>query len=556
MKKIKDDGLGWDSMKKQYFTICYAWQNIVNSELNNENITIKSGITKFNVTEAMKSSVLIRGKQFTQHALWGFDKDRKYLPKGITKEQASMIVNKMDYLFKTEMETGSFDLKSQTKNHIGTEFYRGDTNYLLSFIKEVWQTSFENAVSLITNIELDSLYKKEISYRGDTWKQHKVVESEIELGNLYQIVLAPCGSGKTMMIFSVLNRINSIKNRKIAIVVAPKIEATIQAALQHQRYAEYTQWQGERRAVIVCSYNSNNSELQKYGVDVVSASSSELKDLLKISFTQSQKYTFYVNMKSAGTFWDVYSTIKKEVGFTQKAVNILDEVHRYVGHISNFNTQCVVKAKEHCDIQIGYSANLSERGVVTDTKNKLYHDDINWFGKVTYKITPHEAVSQKLNSEVEFHLVEVYNDELNKEIQKNNEIEVSGIKKSTESIRGMILKAIPTIKTACDMDISHIYIPTSRKINVTSILNFIKEEQQNGNISDDYILFNGIKDSENDGKAEFDKFSKVEKGIICSTRWSIESLDYPIIKAVIPINNFSSKNDVDQAFGRGHACFR
>ena len=108
MKRIKDDGLGWDSKRKQYFTNCYAWQNIVNSELNNENITIKSGITKFNVTEAMKSSVLIRGKQFTQHALWGFENDRKYLPKGITKEQAAIIVNKMDYLFKTEMESGSF----------------------------------------------------------------------------------------------------------------------------------------------------------------------------------------------------------------------------------------------------------------------------------------------------------------------------------------------------------------------------------------------------------------------------------------------------------------
>ena len=550
-KQIKDDGLGWDPIKKQYFTICYAWQNIVPSELNDENITIKSGITKKNVISAMKSSVLTRGKQFTQHPLWGFDKDRKYLPKGITKTEASLIVNKMDNLFKEELERGNFDIKSQNKTQVGTEFYRGDTNYLLDFIKEVWKLSFENALSLVIDVDTPTTQQKEISYRGDTWKQHKVVETEILNGNTYQLVLAPCGSGKTMMMFSVLNRIDSIKDRKIAIVVAPKIEATIQAALQHQRYAEHTQCEGERRAVIVCSYNSNNSELQKYGVDVVSASSSELKDLLKISFTQSQKYTFYVNMKSAGTFWDVYSEVKTEVGFTENAVNILDEVHRYVGHISKFNTQCVVKAKEHCDIQIGYSANLSERGVVSDTENKLYHDDTNWFGKVTYKITPHEAITQKLNSEVEFHLVEVYSDELDKEIQKNNEIEVSGIKKSTESVRGMILKAIPAIKTASDMDISHIYIPTSRKANVTAILNFIKEEQKNGNISDDYILFNGIKDSKNDGKAEFDKFSKVERGIICSTRWSIESLDYPIIKAVIPINNYSSKNDVDQTYGRG-----
>jgi hypothetical protein len=71
------DGLGYDSVKEQYFTVTYAWKNIVTNQKKSKTTTGKSGITRYDVKTAMSEAVPTRGKQFHQEALWGFECDRK-----------------------------------------------------------------------------------------------------------------------------------------------------------------------------------------------------------------------------------------------------------------------------------------------------------------------------------------------------------------------------------------------------------------------------------------------------------------------------------------------
>jgi hypothetical protein len=75
--------------------------------------------------------------------------------------------------------------------------------------------------------------------------------------------------------------------------------------------------------------------------------------------------------------------------------------------------------------------------------------------------------------------------------------------------------------------------------------------QKYGFIDKNYELVRGLIDD----KDCFDKLEKTKKGIIFATRWSIESLDYPFIKCIVPMNNFSSPIDADQTIGRGQRPF-
>ena len=134
-KNIKDDGLGYDEIKKQYFVVCYAWKYVNKENTKSKYLTLKSGITKFDVNHAMKASAPTRGKMYSTLPLWGFETDRLYLPKGISKLTASKIVNKMDSLFKLTMDEITKKKLTGIKD-IGTEFYVGSKSELLNDIND------------------------------------------------------------------------------------------------------------------------------------------------------------------------------------------------------------------------------------------------------------------------------------------------------------------------------------------------------------------------------------------------------------------------------------
>lgn len=545
---LKDDGLGYDEIKKQYFVVCYAWKYLDKVNNRSKYLIVKSGITKHNVNHAMKASTPTRGKMYQTTALWGFDSDRKYLPKGISKLNAAKIVNKMDIIFKDGMEDLGLVYKSQINaSGIGTEFYRGDKNAILDKIKEEWDNAL-NSAQLIVLKKVKKTNTKQIQYRGQQWMHPIIIEEYLKENDLGRVI-APCGSGKTIRMFTDININSFFSSKKINVLFGPKIAATQQLCLRFSQYAEDTAFDGVWKSVVVCSDHKRNKEYDYYGIEFTSNSDSKIKSVLEQAFTSNEKFLFFVNQNSAGEFWNLYYKLMKKYKFNELPGVIYDEVHRYAGNKNNNNTQCVVKAKTDC--MLSYTATPKYRGVNKD-KDRIYNDDEKYFGKVALEIKPQEAIDQGLNSEIRFKLLEVWdNGDLGNEILKNKEIALKFKRKSVE-VRGNLLRVIPALKSEINDKKTHIYIPTSRKQNVSDLLNLIELCQKYGYISKDYKLVRGLID---DGKKSFETFSKHKKAIIVSTRWSIESLDYPIIKSIIPMNNFTSEVDADQTIGRGQRPF-
>jgi superfamily II DNA or RNA helicase len=549
--KLKDDGLGYDSNKKLYFVVCYAWK--YNTKDNNgKYLTLKSGITKYDVYTAMKQSAPKRGKMYETTALWGFKKDRMYLPSSVSnRDDAAKIVSKMDIIFKTTMEERGWDLRSiKSTDDVGTEFYCGAKNTILKDIQDEWYDALDNALKLFNKKKDKSKDKDLMSPRGTSQIEHvDVITKFLSRYNIGQTI-SPCGTGKTMMMFMDLFLVKYFKNKLINVVFGPKITAIQQVALNHAKIAAGTKYDGLRKIVIVCSDLRKNNEFIEYGIENISASDKRLQTILEDTFRDNIKVTFYVNMASAATFWKVYKKIKSKFNYKECSGNLWDEVHRYTGSKSKDNTAPVVKSDTDC--AIGYTATPKYRGNNKD-KTYIFQDDETIFGKVAQLVLPHQAIDDKQNSGVVFHLVEVWGDgEFAKEVNGNKEIEVLFKKKGkVETTKGFLLRAIPAIKKATQYT-THIYVPTSYRKNVSNLMRLVQEAQNNGYIDKDFELVRGLKE---DGKKAFEEFSKMKKAIIFATRWSIESLDYPIIKGIVPTNNFESKIDADQTIGRGQRPF-
>jgi hypothetical protein len=100
--KIKSEsGLGWDNTLKQFYTINYAWEYLVDKLKKSKKRDIKSGITGGNSAKEALNGLSTRYKVYPTNILW---EDRKYLPKGTTKKQAEKIVRMMDISFKYSAE--------------------------------------------------------------------------------------------------------------------------------------------------------------------------------------------------------------------------------------------------------------------------------------------------------------------------------------------------------------------------------------------------------------------------------------------------------------------
>jgi len=545
MLRVKDDGLGYDKKRKQYFVVPYAWKYVNKENNKSTNVTIKSGITKHDVNHAMKASTPTRGKMYSTLPLWGFSSDRFYLPKGIDRITAAKIVTKMDTNFKLVMD--ELTKRKQTGlDDIGTEFYVGDKIQLLSIIKENWKIAFESAIIMFTKKKIKSKQPKQIEFRGEQWKHPEIIEAYLDLYDR-GIIIAPCGTGKSLRMWLDLNIVKWYSDKKINVLYAPTIKATQQLCIRHNQYSEDTIYDGVWKSVIVCSDLRKKPEFDHYGIETTSASDAKLKLLLEEAFTQTGKFLFYVNMHSGKKFWEVYTKQKTKHKFKEEAGLILDEVHKYAGNKHKINTSPVVKSVTDC--VLGYTATPNFRKV--NSKSYINNADENYFGKIALEIKPHDAIDQGLNSEIVFHIIEVYdNGELANEILKNKNIAVFFKRKAIE-IRGNLLRVIPAIQAAIKNNKDHIYIPTSRKQNVEDLMNLVSLCQKHGFIDKEYELIRGLIDD----KGCFEKLEKTNKGIIFCTRWSIESLDYPFIKCIIPMNNFSSEIDADQTIGRGQRVY-
>lgn len=543
-KNIKDDGLGYDMIKKQYYVVCYAWKYINKENTKSKNLTLKSGITKFDVNHAMKASAPTRGKMYSTLPLWGFETDRMYLPKGISKLTASKIVNKMDSLFKLTMDEITKKKLTGIKD-IGTEFYVGSKSELLNDIKSNWEIALGSAIIMFTKRKTKNGLKQ-ISFRGEQWKHPQIIQTYLDLYDR-GIIIAPCGTGKSLRMWLDLNIVSWYADKKINVLFAPTIKATQQLAIRHNQYSEDTIYDGIWKSIIVCSDLKRNSQFEHFGIETTSASEIKLTTLLEEAFLQKGKFLFYVNMHSASKFWEVYKKIQKKCKFDELPGVILDEVHKYAGNKNKINTAPIIKANTDC--VLGYTATPNIRKV--NSKSHINNGDEKYFGKIALEIKPHDAIDQGLNSEIVFEIIEVWDKgELGTEILKNKNIEVL-FKRKSEEVRGNLLRVIPAIQAAIKNKKNHIYIPTSRKQNVYDLMKLVTLCQKYGFIDKNYELISGLIDD----KGCFEKLEKTKKGIIFATRWSIESLDYPFIKCIIPMNNFSSPIDADQTIGRGQRPF-
>ncbi len=541
---IKDDGLGYDEIKKQYFVVCYAWKYVNKENTKSKYLTLKSGITKFDVHHAMKASAPTRGKMYSTLPMWGFETDRKYLPKGINKLIASKIVNKMDSLFKLTMDEITKKNLTGIKD-IGTEFYVGNKNELLNDIKSNWEIALSSAIIMFTRRKTNNDLKQ-ISFRGEQWKHPQIIQTYLDLYDR-GIIIAPCGTGKSLRMWLDLNIVKWFAEKKINVLFAPTIKATQQLAIRHNQYSEDTIYDGIWKSVVVCSDLKRNNQFDHFGIQTTSASELKLITLLEEAFLQKEKFLFYVNMHSATKFWEIYKKVQKKCKVEEQPGVILDEVHRYAGNKNKTNTAAIVKTNSDC--VLGYTATPNIRKV--NSKDYINNADEKYFGKIALEIKPHEAIDQGLNSEIVFEIIEVWDKgELGTEILKNKNIEVL-FKRKSEEVRGNLLRVIPAIQAAIKNGKNHIYIPTSRKQNVHDLMKLVELCQRYGFIDKKYELIRGLIDD----KGCFDKLENTKKGIIFATRWSIESLDYPFIKCIIPMNNFSSPIDADQTIGRGQRPF-
>jgi hypothetical protein len=379
--KILVDGLGFDDIKEQYYTVTYAWKNIVPNQKKSKTTTGKSGITKYDVKTAMSEAVPTRGKQFHQEALWGFECDRKYLPQGISDKQAGDIVQTMDSLFKENMS----DWSAGTKG-LGTEFYTGPVNEWLDRIKEEWSSAFSNAIMRVMGYN----HTSDISMVQAMGKQGEVTEQIGEVLNDNNKVrsIIPCGYGKSFIMWYGIHRWKQYKDSKFIIYYCHNIPATKQLSVKHSQYADGGD--GFKRMVI-CSEKKYVNGQVKYGIENYSASETKLTEILEESFKSPEKVIFYVNNRSAGEFNDKFKTISQRLRLNITPVSIVDESQEFTGHKDTDKVDAVVRTIS--DYQVSFTATENRRGIDTN-KDRIYNDDEQYFGVVANEITVSQTISE------------------------------------------------------------------------------------------------------------------------------------------------------------------
>jgi hypothetical protein len=531
------DGLGYDEIKEQYYTVTYAWKNIVPNQKKSKTTTGKSGITRYDVKTAMSEAVPTRGKQFHQEALWGFECDRKYLPQGISDKQAGDIVQTMDSLFKENMSDGSTGTKG-----LGTEFYTGPVNEWLDRIKEEWSTALSNAIMRVMGYN----HTTDISMVQAMGKQGEVTEQIGEVLNENNKVrsIIPCGYGKSFIMWYGIHKWKQYKDSKFIIYYCHNIPATKQLSVKHSQYSNGGD--GFKRMVI-CSEKKYVNGQVKYGIENYSASETKLSEILEESFKSPERVIFYVNNRSAGEFNEKFKTISQRLKLNITPVSIIDEEQEFTGHKDTDKVDAVVRTiSSH---QVSFTATENRRGFDTN-KDRIYNDDEQYFGVVANEITVSQTISEGRSCPILFKTVEVSdNNSLIREIESNNIIETVFDEETTLSVRGRMLRsAVCLVKSIKEDGRTHPMVVTSLIVNTYSFIRLITNLQQLDIIPKDYVIVRGLRV---DGINSAMEFNNHKKAIFIGTPWMVTGTDAPNTDGLIADYDMGSEITGSQWIGRG-----
>ena len=552
MKKQLVDGLGFDTSKKQYYTVFYGWKNIIPNQKKSNKIEIKSGITKEDVYEAMKSSVLTRGKQFEQQALFGYKSDRKYLPKGITLDQANLIVRKMDLMFKQSMielqKEKIVTVIRSIRKTVGTEFYSIDKETGIKLIKEQWNEILSRSIYLVIG-KKDKLINKIITFFGSQYSVTKTISDALKKMNKLIINIA-CGYGKGFLIYLAPFEWTKFKGKQFIIYYTHNIPATKQSALAHSKYDEGTKHQGKYKRVTICSENKKSDELIEYGIENFSTNNASLYDFIVDSMLNNTKVLFYVNKRSAEVFNRIFVKASKKFSNAPVPGIIFDEAHEFTGSISGQSTHPVVKSIG--DVQVAVTATLRKR--VNDTNSRwIYNDDVKYFGPVVINITPQQAIDEERNCPIIFKTVEVSNGRLGEEIMSNHAIDTQ-IKYKNRLIRGRILHNILSVVKAINEDkCTHPISLAHQRIDVDHVMEAFILLQSVGIIPTKYKLVRGKRE---DGIEKIEEFNNAKYAILIGNSWLLTGLDAPKTDAIIPLYDIGTVIGATQGIGRGQRVYK
>jgi len=535
------DGLGYDSVRNQYFTVTYAWKYIVPNQKKSKTTIGKSGITRYDVKTAMSEASPTRGRQFHQEALWGYECDRNYLPKNISQKDANKIVQTMDMLFKENMLDWTYREKKRSKE-IGTEFYEGPVNEWLDRIKEEWANALSGAIMRVLGFDydFDISMVQAMGNQGTVTEQIGEVLSE---SNKVRSII-PCGYGKSFIMWYGIHKWKQYKDKKFIIYYCHNIPATKQLAVKHSQYSNGGD--GFKR-VVVCSEKKYVNGQVKYGIENYSASESKLSEVLEESFKSPERVIFYVNNRSAGEFQEKFKSISKKLRLTISPGAVVDESQEFTGHKDTDKVDAIVRSIS--DYQVSFTATERRRGIDTN-KDRIYNDDEKYFGVIANEITVSQTISEGRSCPITFKIAEVSDNHiLMTEIQRNNIVETIFNDETTLSVRGRMLRSVVClVKSIKEDERTHPMVVTSLIVNTHSFIRLITKLKELDIIPQDYEIVRGLR---TDGINSAVEFNNHKKAIFVGTPWMVTGTDAPNTDGLIADYDMSSEITGSQWIGRG-----
>lgn len=508
------DGLGYDTKKKQYYVITYAWCHVVPDKKVTDYFELKSGITKFSVQDAMSESVITRGKGFLQESLW---QDKKYLPKNISLENANMIVKKMDNFFKDSMIDKNYQKnKIFNSKNFGQEFYRLPNSSWKKILISEWDNAFDYAL-LFLNKE-KQLKSNLISKRGSQKATLGLINKFLKKHNkIYNNIVG--GYGKTILQYFNFEW-DVCKNIKIKIFYHPNISLAKQMAIKHSEYDKGTYRDGLVKRVVISSDNTYIKNQKEYNIENKSSKDKTLADILELYMMNNEEINFYVVNKSSKPFRKVFNRIKHKLSYDKKTIGFIDEMDSVTGHKNNETNDLVVNLIT--DYLVSFTATLSLRENKDKNKSIIYNDDEEYFGKLCCVVTPHQAVKEGVNCPYSFKITEVSEEhKLYNDINENKIVDVI-YKDVSKLTRGNAIRTLVTlIKSIKEDKKTHCMLISSLVTDCEKLhgaVHLLIEKKYIPKKYKPYIALNG--DEESLKKYDSEKFA-----IVIGSPWLTRGMD-------------------------------
>lgn len=545
--KLKD-GLGYDMTVSRFYVNFYVWKFVIDG-LDQKGLSrVKSGITRYDVNRAMREAAPTRGRAYPQSPIWGFEKDRVYLPDGISVSEANTVIDRCDDFFKDSMEELGLNARSNYKTReIGTEIYEGPEKTILETIKNQWAISLHNAIELVTDNQYGNncMPYEDISFLGSQELVIDDINDQLKTNQIVRNVI-PGGYGKGCLSFAGCHKWDIYKNENI-IIYGHNIPAIKQMARTHSKYEEGTKYQGSVRRIVICSEPKKNREDYRYGIECYSASQDGLKEIIKDLLRMEIRLVFYVNKKSSRNFTSVWREAIHDIGIGDKKLKaIIDETQEFTGLKGSDNTNPV--EDRIWDHLVCFTAGERRRGSIINA-NRIFNDDSQYFGDCVIEIPPSQALNEDRTCPMNFVTLEISEaNPIITEVLENEKIEIIINNSKSKICRGDLLKNVAQITIAVNDGNSHVMNLTPFNSGCDETIELLEELQKCGKIPPTYLIIRGKRI---DGLNAKDRFNSAEKAIIVGTPWIVTGIDAPKTSSLTVSHKMGSIIASSQYINRG-----